>query len=174
METITDLLNLIFLIAATLFAYYRFFKEGAHQQRIQFDIEYVNLGTSGADRIVEIGIIASNKGYVEQRFDDIRLKVRGIVDGQKLTEIKSHPPRLSFPEKLEKISVIPKKLENTSGITKNSVPYFYVRPGVTQRFPVVLRVPTEWKQLHIRATFKYVKYDEIHNAERAFGFLDKT
>ena len=156
-DSTISLLNLLLLTAGALFTYYKFFREGAHHQRIEFDIDCNDLGINGDYRIIEIGINATNKGNVEQKFEAIYLKIRGILEGQELTEIPNHEPRLSFPEGIPKLSVIPAKFH-----------YFFVRPGVTQRFPVVVKIPANWSQLHARSTFKYLSTNEIHTAERAF------
>ena len=156
----TTISILSFVLAATgvIFTYYKFFREGSHRQRIEFDIEFEDLGTQGEFRVVEVSVTASNKGHVEQKFDEIKLTVRGIIEGQDLREIEGHEPRLSFPEKIGPISVISDKYK-----------YFFVRPGVTQRFPVVIKVPNSWCLLHARSTFKYFGLNEIHSSERAFA-----
>jgi hypothetical protein len=150
-------LNLLVVLLGAIFAYYKFFREGAHHQRIEFDLECVDLGIHGDFRIIEVGIIADNKGNIEQKFDQILLKIRGIKEKEELQEIKNHEPRLSFPEKIPEVSVISKKYN-----------YFFVRPGVSQRFPVVVKIPINWSQLHTRSTFRYYRASDIHSAERAF------
>jgi hypothetical protein len=158
-DSILSVVNLSVVLLAAVFTYYKFFREGSHQQRIEFDIDCVDLGVSIDSRIVEIGIVATNRGNVEQKFDKILLKVRGILQDQALQEIPNHEPRLSFPETISEISVIPEKYN-----------YFFVRPGVTQRFPVVIKVPEMWCQLHARSTFKYLGTNDMHTAERSFTF----
>lgn len=155
--SIAGLVTFLIALLGAIFTYYKFFREGSHHQRVEFDIELIDLGTNKNSRIIEIGIVAKNKGNIEQKFDDIRLKIRGMKNNQELSEIKNHEPRLSFPEKKPNISIIPKKYQ-----------YFFVRPNVSQRFPVVLKIPSNWGQLHTRATFKYFRSDEIHSSERAF------
>ena len=150
-------LNLFLAIAGAVFAYYKFFREGSHHQRIEFDIEFVNLGTSGESRVIEVAVTASNKGNVEQKFDAIRLTIRGIVEGQGLNEIEGYEPRLAFPEKIGPVSMIPDKYN-----------YFFVRPGVNQRFPIVVKIPGNWCLIHARSTFKYLGLEEVHSAERAY------
>ncbi len=156
-ESMISLINLSVVLAGAIFTYYKFFREGAHNQRIEFDLEYVDLGINNNDRIIEVGIIAINKGNVEQKFDKISLKIRGMLKDKKLCEIENHEPRLKFPEEVADISVIPKKYN-----------YYFVRPGVIQRFPVVIKLPANWSHLHTRSTFKYLKTNELHTAERSF------
>ena len=156
-NTTISTLSFVLAVIGVIFTYYRFFREGSHRQRIEFDIEFEDLGTLGNFRVVEVSVTASNRGHVEQKFDAIRLTVRGIIEGQDLQAIEGHEPRLSFPEKIGPISVISGKYK-----------YFFVRPGVTQRFPIVIKIPNDWRLLHARSTFKYLGLNEIHTAERAF------
>jgi len=157
-EFIVEFIKIFLAVAAAVFTYYRFFREGSHKQRIEFDIDCRDLGVAGQERILEIGCTAENKGNVEQRFDDIRVTVRGLQRGAALKEIDGHEPRLAFPEKLQRASLISAKYK-----------YYFVRPKVKQRFPLVVRIPVSWSHVHVRGTFKYKGTDEIHSAERAFS-----
>jgi hypothetical protein len=159
-EIIFETLKLLFAIFAAGFTYFKYFREGTHKQRIEFDIDCCDLGIVGKERIIEIGCTAENKGNVEQRFDNIRLKVRGIEVGiSKLSDIKGCEPRLTFSTEIAKASLIPAKWN-----------YFFVRPGVKQRFPLVMRAPAKCTHIHVRSTFRYKGTDDIHSAERAFAF----
>jgi hypothetical protein len=124
-------------------AYYQFFSEGEHKQRIQFDIDCIELGFVGSERIVEIGSIAENKGNIEQRFEDVRVSVRGLDECIPLREPEGHAPRLAFPASLAKASLISKKWG-----------YFFVRPHVNQRFPLVIRLPRTITHNLVRSTFR--------------------
>ena len=164
-EHIFTIISIGLAILAALFTYYNFFREGKHRQRIEFDIDFKNLGVHKRYRIIEIGAIGENKGNIEQRFESIRLRVRGLIDEIELAEVKNYEPRLffpkeAFPEEKRKIELIPKH--------KNSDNYYFIRPGVRQRFPIVLKIPKEWTILFARVTFNYKGTNEIHNAERAF------
>ena len=167
-----EIISIGLALMAAIFTYYNFFREGRHRQRIEFDIDFKNLGLNKKFRVIEIGAIAENKGNVSQKFESIRLRVRGIIDNIDLEEIKNYEPRLAFPESFypkdekkhpsseKKIELIPK--------LKNENNYFFVRPGVKQRFPIVLKIPENWTIIHIRFTFKYKGTGEIHPTERAF------
>jgi hypothetical protein len=152
-----EMIKILLAVAAAVFAYYKFFREGSHRQRIEFDIDCRDLGVVSDDRIVEVGCTAENKGNVEQRFNDIRVTVRGLKTGATLKEIDGHAPRLAFPERMQKASLISKKYG-----------YFFVRPKVKQCFPLVIRVPASWTHIHVRSTFRYKGTEDIHSAERAF------
>jgi hypothetical protein len=170
-EVVFEVVKIALVVVAAAFTYIKFFREGTHKQRIEFDIELRDLGVVGVLRILEVGCTAENKGNIEHRFDEIRVTVRGL-DGEVLKEFEGHEPRLKFPLEILRASLIPAKYK-----------YFFVRPGVRQCFPLVVRVPAAHVHLHIRATFKYktcrirdvcVKAKvarpkkEIHSAERAF------
>lgn len=156
--TTINTLSLLLTAAAAIFTYYKFFREGSHKQRIEFSIDVKDLGVFEHDRVIEVIISAVNRGHVEQKFDDIRLPVRGIRTGQNLSEFKGYEPRLAFPEKITSVSVIPDKYQ-----------YFFVRPGVVQNFPVVVRIPSSWRLVQARATFKYFTLNELHSAEGTFS-----
>lgn len=157
-----ELIKILLTIATAVFTYLNFFREGTHKQRIEFDIDLCNMGMVEQQWILEIGCTAENKGNVEQKFDDIRVTVRGLDGSTPLKEIEGHEPRLEFPQNIQKASLIPKKYG-----------YFFVRPKVRQRFPLVVRVPTSWTHVHIRTTFRYEGTDDIHSAERTFRLMDK-
>jgi len=157
-QIIIESIKIILAIAAAAFTYFKFFREGEHKQRIQFDIDCKELGVIGSERIIEIGSNAENKGNVEQRFDDVRVVVRGLEEGKPLRELEKHEPRLAFPMSLAKASLIPKKWR-----------YFFVRPRVIQRFPLVLKVPKTITHILVRSTFRYQGTGDIHSAEKAFN-----
>jgi len=156
-EITFEILKIAAALAAAGFAYFKFFREGSHKQRIESDLDCRVLGAFDGQRIVEIGCTAENKGNVEQRFDDIRVVVRGIENGAKLSELKDHAPRLAFPKKLATASLISERWK-----------YYFVRPKVKQRFPLVLRIPAKYEFITVRSTFRYQSTTEIHSAERAF------
>lgn len=161
MEITFEIIKISLAVGAALFTYYKYFSEGAHKQRIEFEIDFADLGKKGNERIIEIGVIAENKGNVEQRFRDIKLRVRGIDESSELSEIEGYEPRLAFPIDLGKSSLVTEKFN-----------YYFVRPKVRQRFPMVRRVPASWTHFHVRATFKYKGTNDIHTAERAFVLDD--
>jgi hypothetical protein len=157
-EIIFEIIKIALALAAGLFTYFQFFREGTHKQRIQFDIDCRKLGLICNERLIEIGCIAENKGNVEQRFDDIRVVIRGIEKDAPLAEMEGHAPRLAFPVKLAKACLILKKWE-----------YYFVRPHVAQRFPLVVKVPRNVSHILVRSTFRYKGTEDIHSAERAFA-----
>jgi len=156
-EQIIEITKFLLLVIASLFTYFKFFREGTHKQRIELDIDFHDLGLKDFDRIIEIGVTAENKGYVEQKFEGIRLRIRGIDNKTKLKELEGYEPHLVFPLDLGKISLISVKHQ-----------YYFVRPHVKQRFPIVLKIPENWTHILVRATFKYKKSVDFHIAERAF------
>ncbi|MEM6507394.1 MAG: hypothetical protein AAF711_18310 [Planctomycetota bacterium] len=157
LETLQTI-QLILLILAGFFAYYKFFREGIHHPRIEFEIEMEELGVYSRHRIIQVSLIAKNKGLVEHRFDGIRLSIRGMLKDAEVSQLKNHEPRLCFPEILvDKMQIVTKKSK-----------YFFVRPNVFQAFPVTLTISPDVTHVLIRATFKYGYTEDVHSAERAF------
>ena len=79
-----NILQLIVVLSAAIWGYFKFFREGKHRERIEFDIDLIDLGLINDYRVVEIGCCTENKGYVEQIFNQISLKVRGIREDAEL------------------------------------------------------------------------------------------
>ena len=116
----------------------------------------MDMGELGGERVIEVGCVVENKGNVEQRFDDIRVSIRGIVEAP-LKELEGYEPRLEFPLKLADASLVANKLK-----------YYFVRPKVKQKFPLVVKIPSGNIVILVRATFRYENTNEIHSAERSF------
>lgn len=156
--TIFEIVKFGLLVLAAFFTYFRFFREGTHRQRIEFDIDLKSLGIRNSDRIIEIGALAENKGNVEQKFESMLLRIRGINKDTTLEELDKYKPRLKFPiDSKENWEMIPKKYG-----------YFFVRPGVKQRFPIVMKIPSDWTHILIKISFKYKGSKDTHPTERAF------
>lgn len=163
-QIIFDVIKIALVVIAAIFTYYKFFREGTHRQRIEFDIDFQNLGVKKLDRIIEIGALVENKGNVEQKFNSMRLRIRGINSESELTELKDHKPRLAFPLGANTMrEMIPKKYN-----------YFFVRPGVKQRFPIAIKIPKDWTHIQVKITFKYKGTTDIHVSERAFQIKDEN
>ena len=157
-QIIFEIIKIALVVIAAIFTYYKFFREGTHKQRIEFDIDFHNLGVKNSERIIEIGALVENKGNVEQRFYSMLLRFRGIDNDSKLIELKDHKPRLAFPiSSKNKWEMIPEKY----------VPFF-VRPRVKQRLPIVVKIPVEWTHIQVKITFKYKGTKDIHVSERTF------
>jgi hypothetical protein len=139
-----------------LWAYFRFWREGAHRPRIEFDIQCAFLGQQDNARVVNFIILATNKGNVEHKFSRISLRVRGIMaaDGP----LARRPDgRLNFPQELLKEEIIPKEFG-----------YYFVRPGITQPLTFTTIIPTEVRFLLVRAAFEYEGSKDLHTSERPF------
>ena len=148
----------LIVVVGAVWAYFRFFREGTHNPRVEFDVGCEFLGPQNGRYIAAFAIRAKNCGHIEQHFREIRIRVRGIENGVDLETWEQRPPLLEFPlEEFDTYNVVPSRSQ-----------YFFVRPGVEQNFSFVTSVPKSWKFVLARATFKYEKSDEIHTSEKAF------
>jgi hypothetical protein len=175
-------LQTLAIIVTAIWTYLRFFKEGTHRARIEMDISCDILRPSNDFRALGFRITATNRGHVDFRFRDLRIRVRGALRGKELktkdVETLTGPtPYLEFTEgDRHSHSVIPKRSK-----------YFFVRPGVTQHFSYITMVPVSWSMVSARASFKYptkllakllgvmgwpAKSGELHTAERVFPLGD--
>lgn len=151
-------IQLLTIIVGALWAYFRFRKEDPLHPRIEFDIDCKFFGPQQNSYLASFTVSASNKGNVEHKFSEIRLRVRGIKINEPLTEFKEYSPMVNFPEKImEGVNIVPSKFG-----------YFFVRPGVNQGFHYATQVSGDIRFIIVRATFKYKITDELHTAEKVF------
>lgn len=147
------------ILVGALWAYFRFRSESPLHPRIEFDIDCKFLGPQNGDYLAGLTIFANNKGSVEHKFEEIRIRIRGIKKGAPLTEFAEYPSMVNFPEKIivPGINIVPDKYE-----------YFFVRPGVHQRFNYAVLVDADVRFIIVRAGFKYQDSKEVHTSERVF------
>ena len=70
------------LLIAAVWTYVRFFREGTHKPRIEFDVTCAFLEPIGGVRGAMFVVNAANKGNVEHEFLRISLKVGGLKRDQ--------------------------------------------------------------------------------------------
>ncbi len=144
-----------------LWAYFRFWREGIHRPRLEFDIQCQFLGVQAGTRVVSFVIVANNKGNIEHKFSRVSLRVRGITRSQNLSRRKDE--RLNFPESLFKAELIPEEFI-----------YYFVRPGIAQPFTFTTTVPEDIRFILARAAFKYENSNDLHTSERVFEVPQAT
>jgi hypothetical protein len=157
-DVVLGSVTLLVALVGGAWAYFRFKKEGAHNPRIELDLDCAFLGPQHGNYVAAFSIYADNKGQVEHRFKEIRLRVRGIRRKQALVEWDERKPMLLFPDSIvSKANVVPPDYG-----------YFFVRPSVRQRISYVTPISEEYAFILARLTFRYGKSEEIHTAERVF------
>jgi hypothetical protein len=116
------------------------------------------LGPQKDKYVAAFTIHANNKGNIEHQFHEIRLRVLGIKSQDSLKEWEGREPLLRFPERnFETFNIIPEKME-----------YYFVRPGVHEKFSAVISIPDNWKFILARASFKYKKTGDLHTTQKVF------
>lgn len=89
---------------------------------IEFEIACHFHGPEQGDMLVEVLLIARNRGNVLQQFRDIRLRLRGIPAGADLAYWPGNEPRLHFPMKLvEETSIKPERYHYFRGAGPGAV-----------------------------------------------------
>lgn len=154
-DVITAVLQTVGVGIGALWAYLRFWREGIHRPRIEFDIQCTFLGVQNNARVISFAAMAKNKGNVEHRFSRVSLRVRGI----KATGTLGRRPdeRLDFPDPLLKAELVPEEFG-----------YYFVRPGVEQPFTFTTTIPSDTRFILARAAFKYENSEDLHTSERVF------
>ncbi|HVE55999.1 MAG TPA: hypothetical protein VNB22_04170 [Pyrinomonadaceae bacterium] len=132
-------------------------KERTHKPQIEFNINCNFYGPVNKSVLVEVLLIVRNKGRVQQKFNKIILRLRGIKKNAELIYWEKREPRLNFPEELIKDSpVIPE-----------GVNYFFVEPGEEQIFTYVTKIPSDIQFVLAYSSFWYDK-TTTHDTERVF------
>lgn len=157
-ELIIDAIQLLIIISSAVWAYFRFRREDPLSPRVEFDLDCKFWGPQHNYYLTSFTVIASNKGNVEHRFNEIRIRVLGIKDDQPLTEFAKYPPMTNFPVTIMKeVNIIPPEYG-----------YFFVRPGVKQSMNYVANIPGNIRFIIVRATFQYQSTGDIHTTEKVF------
>ncbi len=158
LDVVFNGIQVLIILFSALWAYFRFRKEDPLYPRIELDINCKFFGPQRNSYLASFTVSANNKGNVEHKFSEIRLRVRGIKFNEPLTEFEEYSPMTKFPEKImDGINIVPSKFG-----------YFFVRPGVNQAFNYVTQVSKDIRFIIVRATFKYKASNELHTAERVF------
>lgn len=162
-KLLLSILQLLIIVITSLWAYFRFRKENPLHPRIEFDLDCKFYGPQLDFYLASMTISVRNKGNVEHRFEEIRLKIRGICIDTPLAEFERFPPMLEFPIELVKtVNIVPKALG-----------YYFVRPNVNQAFNFTSRIPANIRFIKVKASFKYQRSDEIHTAVGVFDIQEK-
>jgi hypothetical protein len=148
-------------VVGAVWAYFKFWREGIHRPRIEFDVSCHTVGIEGDQRILTFDVIARNKGLVEHRFCRISLPIRGIRNGTSLS--RRDDGRLNFPDVLLRAELVTKELG-----------YYFVRPGIEQHFTFTTIVDADYRFILVRPAFQYEGSEDLHTSERVFDLFQKT
>lgn len=147
--------QLIAIAVGAVWAYLRFYREGQHSPRMEFELNCEFSAAQQGVRVAAFSIYAHNKGNVEHRFSHITLRALGLTSEDAPTLRADH--RLDYPHLITKAEVIPSKFG-----------YYFVRPGVNQRLSFTTTIPASMRFVLVRAAFQYQGSGDLHTAERAF------
>jgi hypothetical protein len=124
---------------------------------IEFTVECECLGIRQDNCLLNIVLVADNRGHVRHQFPSIRLRILGIKQGEPFGFWAGREPRAEFPHKLIEAEVVPPGYN-----------YIFVEPNVAQRITYVTLIPAGYSHLLVKAEFKYDKYTP-HSAESVFA-----
>ena len=89
-------LQLLILFVSAVWAFFRFRKENPLHPRIEFDLKCKFFGPQQSAYLACLTVNASNKGNVEHRFNEIRLRALGIKTNEPLKEFTKYPPMVNW------------------------------------------------------------------------------
>ena len=153
-----------------LWAYFRFRKERTHHPHIDFSVDCKIYGESG-DRqyVAEFLVILKNHGYVQQRFEEIILKVRAIKYKQKRLLFFRDAPKgqdrsISYDDRL----FIPLKLIRGVDIVPEKYKPYVIEPGCEEEIRYVTPIPSSIKYMLVHAKYFYPKLIRPVSKNRSF------
>lgn len=157
-DVVLSAIQLLAILVGAIWAYFRFWREGTHRPRIEFDLACIFLESGSPHdnhKVAAFTIHARNMGHIEHKFDRISLRLRGIKSDALLAVREDK--RLEFPEPLLKAELIPQK-----------VGYYFVRPGVEQQVTFTTIIPADVRFVLARAAFRYENSNDSHSVEKVF------
>ncbi|MCF2490255.1 hypothetical protein [Dyadobacter sp. CY347] len=155
-ELLLSILQFAAIIIGAAWTYYRFLREKPTSPRIEFDFDAMVYGPQNLNFMTVFSIRINNKGLIEHRFREIRVRILGLEKDADLNISSPHAGRVKFPIKiLPSVNIVPEKFG-----------YYFVRPGISQTFNYFTAVPENMEFIVVRITFKYEKIDEIHTTEK--------
>ena len=136
--------------------------ERRYTPHIEFKIDCQFFGPVNKQYLINLLLIADNRGLVMHKFKKIELRVRGIKKNEEFESWEGYEQRVKFPHKLFETSVIPPKWN-----------FVFVEPGVAQQISYSSRVATEYAFLSVRAEFHY-DHHTPHSIEGIFAVPSPT
>ena len=143
LSSITQWGKIAFPAIAGLWVFYKYYREGFHRPRIEFDIKCNVIGSNEDDYLVEFIVIANNKGNIRFTFHELQLRVRGMNKENSFAYWRESK-RMAFPEKILDENIIPSKYK-----------YYFVEPSTNQAISYITKVPKNMQFITAFAAFKY-------------------
>lgn len=162
LDFILNILKTIGLLAATVWAIWRFRIESPYKPRIELNVDMAFLGPQSGQYIAGINIEVNNKGTVNHTIDHLELNIRGIKvkTSLQLHSDKDKNGSVYFPELIFK----------SDNIINAKYQYYFLRAGVQQTIYYHTLVPEDICFVRVWAAFHYKGIDknEKHTVERIF------
>ena len=109
---IINSIGLVITVIGIIWAYFRFRRENPLYPRIEFNLDCKFFTPQHNSCLTAITISANNKGNIEHKFSEIRIRIRGIKNNEPLKEFKEYPPMVEFPvEVMKGVNIVPAKYE---------------------------------------------------------------
>ncbi len=119
-ELLLNILQFAAIIIGAAWTYYRFLREKPTSPRIEFDFDCMVYGSQNGDFMTVFSIRINNKGLIEHRFREIRVRILGLEKDADLNTSDHHSNRVEFPMKiLPSVNIVPEKFG-----------YYFVRPCI--------------------------------------------
>ena len=122
--------------------------------QVEFNIDCNFYGPQQDEHLVEVLLTVHNKGHVKHELKDVRLRIRGIKENEKLNFWEGHGRRLDIPEEL-----VPNETE---------VGQFFAEPSEKHVITYVTKIPASIKYILAYVKHSFGANNLRHDTERVF------
>ncbi|SDJ47277.1 hypothetical protein SAMN04487926_15324 [Paraburkholderia steynii] len=154
-----EILKVVLTLGAAIWVYFRFARERTHARRVEMTIDCTFHGLQEGKYLAEFTFQLKNKGLVVHRFRRLRLRVRGVANGDVLQPWSEQPSRVAFPARV---------IDEEDVLFSKRYAHIFVEPGVEQLITFVGAIPEEISFILVRAEFEYAD-GRTHSTERVFA-----
>lgn len=153
-EIIASIATTIAIIAAGIWAYFRFVRQRENSALIDFSVDVNFILKKDGWWIIELIAYVENKGRVQHRIKEFTFELASLDINHSVDLAPEFGNQVYFPNEIAKGSFLP-----------SSCTYFFVEPGLKNKYSYVSRVQAEAELLMMHSFFKYLDGKHSHTAE---------
>jgi len=142
------------LIAAGIWAYFRFNRQRENYPWIDFNVDISFIRKKEDWWIVELIAYVENKGKVQHIIKEFEFELASLNLADKVETSPEFRNQVYFPNKISKGSFLP---ANCS--------YFFIEPGLKNKYSYVARIPINAEVIILHSKFNYEDGKHFHMAE---------
>lgn len=148
--------------------YRNFIRHRLNADRIEVDCDVKVFGLFKSEYAAEFSIFIKNVGQTRFKANRLEVRIRGILNSDQLTDFEYRAGRTDNANTARVLN-FPIKIFESPDVLPESFYYFFVEPGVTQRYTLTVRFSSDIRLVCIHATLPYADQEsDFHSSERTF------